>query len=45
MSPWVLDTVLFVGAWVGLAALSTGLIGIAAARRERAKAAWIHRNN
>jgi hypothetical protein len=45
MSPWVLNTILFVGAWVGLAALSTGLIGVAAARLDRAKAERIHGNN
>jgi hypothetical protein len=37
MSPWVLHTLLFVGAWVGFAALSTGSIAAASLRRDQAK--------
>jgi hypothetical protein len=45
MSPWFHDTLLFVGAWVCLAALSTGSIAVAALRRGHAKAKQIPRNN
>jgi hypothetical protein len=49
MSPWVNDTLLLVGAWVGLAGLSTGSMAVASLRWDRAKAIararQIHRND